>query len=90
MELEGNLKLPSDTQKIFLLAQAYQEPSWIDQSPAWPANADSWLARRRRELAKLGPYGPSPLEKILPELTKKEGGEEANRKWRAERQKDTK
>lgn len=45
----------TDTQRVFLLSPAngapYIEPAEIDQAPIrWPA--DTWLQRRRKELAK--------------------------------------
>ena len=38
-------------QTVFALAQSgYVEPNPLDQTPSWP-RPDSWLQRRRREIA---------------------------------------
>lgn len=38
-------------QRVFALAQTYVEPDPLDETVRWPVPRDTWLQRRRRELA---------------------------------------
>jgi hypothetical protein len=44
------MTLPTPTQTIWLLADAYREPAVIDQGLSWPRPATTWLQRRLAEL----------------------------------------
>ena len=44
------MTLPTPTQRIFMLADAYREPELIDQSLSWPRPTSTWLQRRLAEL----------------------------------------
>lgn len=46
------MKPYTDYQKLWLCQQAYVEPPEIDQTVSIRPNTETWLQRRRRELAK--------------------------------------